>query len=105
MCHSDPSLVMSAYVDDINVFVRDERDVALLVDSLELFQRASSAKVNWGKSEFVGWAVGRQVDSEVTMKPQLEAAGLEGLGGFSGNGGGSEEELGGCYGESVCLTV
>ncbi|TWW77612.1 Transposon TX1 uncharacterized 149 kDa protein ORF 2 [Takifugu flavidus] len=44
-------LVVSAYADDINVFVRDQGDVDNLIDSLDLYQEASSAKVNWEKSE------------------------------------------------------
>ncbi|TWW81732.1 Transposon TX1 uncharacterized 82 kDa protein ORF 1 [Takifugu flavidus] len=46
-----PQLVVSAYADDINVFVRDQGDVDNLIDSLDLYQEASSAKVNWEKSE------------------------------------------------------
>lgn len=44
-------LVVSAYADDINVLVRDQRDVELLGSSLDLYERASSAKVNLEKSE------------------------------------------------------
>lgn len=42
---------MSACVDDISVFVRNQRDVDNLNLSLDLYQKSSSAKVNWGKSE------------------------------------------------------
>ena len=42
---------MSAYADNISVFVKDQMDVDNLSFSLDLSQRASSAKVNWGKSE------------------------------------------------------
>eukprot|EP00064_Thunnus_orientalis_P008015 superscaffoldBa00000926_g8037 len=37
--------------DDLNVFVRDQRDMDALQISLGLYQKASSAKVNWVKSE------------------------------------------------------
>ena len=34
-----------------NVIVRDERDVVFLGNSFDIYERASSAKVNWGKSQ------------------------------------------------------
>ena len=46
-----PPLVLSAYTDDINVFIRDQADVDNLTESLKIYQKASSAKINWDKSE------------------------------------------------------
>lgn len=44
-------MIVSAYADDLNVFVRDQGDVDALQVSFGLYQNASSAKVNWAKSE------------------------------------------------------
>ena len=48
---SGGSLVVSAYADDVNVLLRDTADVLNLQQGLRLFADASSAKVNWSKSE------------------------------------------------------
>ena len=45
-----PPVVVSTYADDINVFVKDQGDVQALNESLALYAKASSARVNWGKS-------------------------------------------------------
>lgn len=58
--------MVSAYADDIYVFVKDQRDVSLLGSSLALFERASSAKVNWGKSEAL--KVGEWLDAKATRE-------------------------------------
>ncbi|MBN3285380.1 YTX2 protein, partial [Polyodon spathula] len=44
-----PPVKLSAYADDVNVFITSHADVSALRDSLDIFQKASSAKVNWGK--------------------------------------------------------
>lgn len=54
-------IVVSAYADDINIFVQDQEDVHELKKCLTINEKASSAKVNWGKSNgcLVGqWEVG-----------------------------------------------
>ena len=87
----------------LTVFVRDQRDVELLGSSLKLYERASSAKVNWEKSEAL--QVGQWADRETPKLPgnlSWRRQGFKILGVFLGNRGVSEEELGGCYGESVC---
>lgn len=43
--------MVSAYADDINVFIRNQKDVDKFSDVLDLYQRASSAKVNWENSK------------------------------------------------------
>ncbi|KAI4902093.1 hypothetical protein NFI96_000916 [Prochilodus magdalenae] len=51
---SDPSgtrVSLSAYADDVTVLVTAQEDVEVLESSLEVYEKASSAKVNWGKSE------------------------------------------------------
>ncbi len=80
--------------------------MALLVVSSDLYERVSSGKVKWDKSE--GLLLGQWAHTQIPQvpgKPQLGAVGHESLGGFSQNREVSEEDLGGCYGESVCLTV
>lgn len=41
---------MSAYVDDLTVIIRGNQDVNVVKKCLETYEKASSAKVNWGKS-------------------------------------------------------
>ncbi|KAJ3586493.1 hypothetical protein NHX12_012891, partial [Muraenolepis orangiensis] len=41
---------LSAYADDVSIFVSSQRDVQCLQDTLSLYERASSARVNWAKS-------------------------------------------------------
>ncbi len=72
-----PSLVISAYADDISVFIRDQRDVALLVDSLKLYEWASSARVNWEKSE--GLLVGQWADRQTPQLPGNLGWGRQGM--------------------------
>lgn len=43
--------VLSAYADDITVFVNNTQDVKFLSDALDVYEKASSSKVNWDKSE------------------------------------------------------
>ena len=60
MSHSPP-VVVSAYADDIDIIIQDHTDVQELKESLALYEKASSARVNWGKSEAVlvgQWRVG-----------------------------------------------
>ena len=70
-------LVVSAYADDINVIVRDERDVVFLGDSLEIYGRASSAKVNWGKSQAL--QVGQWADKVMPKLPGNLSWGKQGM--------------------------
>ncbi|KAL7851076.1 hypothetical protein AOLI_G00214320 [Acnodon oligacanthus] len=45
-----PCVSVSAYADDVSVFVSNRVDVQELEDCLQTYSAASSAKVNWGKS-------------------------------------------------------
>lgn len=45
-----PPVVVSAYADDVNVFICNQGDIQELEESLALYGKASSAKVNWGKN-------------------------------------------------------
>jgi len=52
----DSKMFLSAYADDITVFVNHTQDIKCLSEVLSLYEKASSAKVNWAKSEvFLGW--------------------------------------------------
>lgn len=60
---SGPPVVVSAYADDVSVFVQGQRDIQELQDSLALYRKAASAKVNWEKSEAVlvgQWSLGNR---------------------------------------------
>lgn len=52
-----PPVVVSAYAVDVTVFIQNHRDVQELKESLVLYGKASSARVNWGKSG--GYLVGQ----------------------------------------------
>ena len=60
-----PPLVLSAYADDISVVIRNQADVDNLTESLTLYQKASSAKVNLDKREalLIGQWTDRQTDT------------------------------------------
>ena len=47
----DLSLTVSAYADDLNVFVSNQQDISNLQETLSLYAKASSARVNWEKRE------------------------------------------------------
>uniref|UniRef100_A0A3B5PV23 Reverse transcriptase domain-containing protein n=1 Tax=Xiphophorus maculatus TaxID=8083 RepID=A0A3B5PV23_XIPMA len=49
-------LILSAYADDVVVFIKDQHDVNILIEIIEKFSVLSAAKVNWGKT--VALAVG-----------------------------------------------
>lgn len=51
-CSAPPvSVKVSAYADDVTVFVSSNEDILELQQSFEMFQRASSAKINWDKTD------------------------------------------------------
>ncbi len=77
-------VVLSAYADDITVFITGKEDITILTNIINFYEKASSAKVNWTKSE--GFMVGN-----VQNLPQLpgwlqwKKDGLKILGVFFGN--------------------
>ena len=76
-----------------------------LGDSLEIYGRASSAKVNWGKSQAL--QVGQWADKVMPKLPGNLSWGKQGmkvLGDFLGTDGFQKKNCV-CYGESVCQTV
>ncbi len=40
---------ISAYADDVTVFISDQNDVNILIEAIGQYEKASSARVNWGK--------------------------------------------------------
>ncbi|MGL5102459.1 MAG: reverse transcriptase domain-containing protein, partial [Plesiomonas sp.] len=77
---------LSAYADDVTVFIRGQDDIQVLKEQLALYERASSAKVNWSKCE--GLLLGEWTCKQ---KPNLPAGlqwsreGMKCLGVFLGN--------------------
>lgn len=47
------SIILSAYADDITVIVQQQEDILNLKGSLKVYERASSASLNWDKTEAV----------------------------------------------------
>lgn len=77
-----------AYADDINIFVSSQGDIQCLQDTLSLYEKASSAWVNWAKS--VALLVGQWRDQAVLSLPgglEWGKAGLAVLGVFLGTEG------------------
>lgn len=72
-----PPLLVLAYADDVNVVVRDQKDIKLLTETLDLYQKVSSAKVNWGKSEAL--LVGQWADKGVPKLPGNLSWGRQGM--------------------------
>ncbi|KAI3359178.1 hypothetical protein L3Q82_002606 [Scortum barcoo] len=46
-----PAVKLSAYADDVLVVLNTQTDIKVLEENVELFNRLSSSKVNWNKSE------------------------------------------------------
>lgn len=71
---------LSAYADDVIVFVKDQRDIDCLTESVDDFGRLSSAKVNWRKSEAL--AVGGELVDRLVLPGGLvwKSGGLKYLG-------------------------
>ena len=81
----DASFKLSAYADDVIVLVNTQRDIDVLVNTVNLFGCISSAKVNWGKSEAV--MVGDRLVDQLRLPGGLvwKKGGLKYLGVFLGN--------------------
>ena len=59
---SQPPIVVSAYADEVNVLVQGQGDIQELEASLAVYEKATTARVNWEKSEacVIGqWDAGR----------------------------------------------
>ena len=61
------NMILSAYADDVVVFIKDQRDADLLINIVNDFSTASAARVNWKKSEALAvgdWRGGLPVFSQ-----------------------------------------
>ncbi|KAL0152962.1 hypothetical protein M9458_051715, partial [Cirrhinus mrigala] len=59
---------LSAYADDVTVIIRSNEDVHNLEAALEIYQKASSARVNWNKTTSL--LLGQWQDEGVPKLPQ-----------------------------------
>uniref|UniRef100_A0A3B3HMN0 Reverse transcriptase domain-containing protein n=1 Tax=Oryzias latipes TaxID=8090 RepID=A0A3B3HMN0_ORYLA len=78
------NIVLSAYADDVIVFVQNQADVNVLVDAIHAFSKLSSARVNWHKTAAL--AVGQWLDALPTLPSNVtwKKDGLKYLGVFLG---------------------
>ena len=78
-------LKISAYADDVVVFITSQRDVSIMEDIINNFSVVSSARVNWAKSEAL--AVGKGVATGVKLPGWLvwKRGGIKYLGVFVGS--------------------
>ncbi|KAJ4946628.1 hypothetical protein JOQ06_024291, partial [Pogonophryne albipinna] len=78
-------MVLSAYADDVIVFIRDQKDTDMLVNIVRDFSSASAARVNWRKSEAL--AVGEWSGGLPALPQNMiwKKDGLKYLGVFLGN--------------------
>uniref|UniRef100_A0A4W5KWL2 Reverse transcriptase domain-containing protein n=1 Tax=Hucho hucho TaxID=62062 RepID=A0A4W5KWL2_9TELE len=68
---------LSAYADDVTVVIRSDEDVKKLVSSLDVYQRASSSRINWQKS--VSFLLGKWENGGPPVLPRLCSWSLEGF--------------------------
>ncbi len=73
--NSQESVKLSAYADDVTVVIRGDYDVEMVKNALECYGKASSAKVNWCKSDAV-WC------GQIVKSPALPGGLLWGRAGF-----------------------
>ncbi len=50
-CITDSPLVVSTYADYINIFVKNEKELHIIIKALTCYEKASLLKFNWDKSE------------------------------------------------------
>lgn len=81
---------LTAYADDITVIVKDQRDIDVVIYSISLYERASSAKLNWSKTEAF-WCTEKEECCHINVKPVIpgnvrwEKEGFKFLGIFLGS--------------------
>uniref|UniRef100_A0A3Q3ERM5 Reverse transcriptase domain-containing protein n=1 Tax=Labrus bergylta TaxID=56723 RepID=A0A3Q3ERM5_9LABR len=76
-CSIECPPTISAYADDVNIFISNQGDVRCLRDTLSLYERATAARVNWEKSGAL--LVGEWRDQAVPSLPGGLEWGREGL--------------------------
>lgn len=65
--------IFTAYTDAVTVFVNDSNDIKALSRVLDLYERASSAKVNWDKTEAF-WSGERNLETPVILQGRVLVA-------------------------------
>ncbi len=70
---------ISAYADDITVILRSENDVQVLTDTLKSYGKASTARVNWDKSDAL-WCGSDSSSPRLPGRLQWGFSGLKYLG-------------------------
>lgn len=80
MCPSTSDLKtvkLSAYADDVTVFIRSAQDVRILREYLEVYQKASSSRINWQKC--ASFLLGEWENGGPPVLPQNCSWSLEGF--------------------------
>uniref|UniRef100_A0A8D3BRM1 Reverse transcriptase domain-containing protein n=1 Tax=Scophthalmus maximus TaxID=52904 RepID=A0A8D3BRM1_SCOMX len=96
---------LSVYADDVNILVSNQQDVQNVQDTLSLYERASSARVNWAKSEALWVGQGRdQVMPSLPGGLEWGQEGLKVLGVFLGSEGFQKKNWAGVK-EKVCARL
>ncbi len=102
---TDSPLVVSAYADDINIFVKNENDIHTITKALKCYEKASSSKVNWDKSEAL--KVGQWREEKIPCLPgglKWGSNGIKCLGVFLGTQQFQEKNWEGVM-EKVCAKI
>ena len=79
------SVVLSAYADDVVVFIKDQQDVCILNSVIEKFSVVSAARVNWRKSEALAVGEWREGLPVLPQSLSWKREGLKYLGIHIGN--------------------
>ncbi len=98
------SFKLSAYADDVTVLIKNNSDVQCIKNALECYGKASSAKVNWQKSDAL-WCGRDFIRPSLPGGLQWGRAGFKYLGVFIGTEEYIKKKLGGPSGESVRSVV
>lgn len=80
---SNVNIKVSAYADDITVIIRNDKDVQILERTLECYNKASSGKVNWEKSDTL-WCGEDNKKPLLPGRLQWKSSGFKYLGVFLG---------------------
>ena len=86
LAEDEKTVSLSAYADDVTIFVTSQHDIQTLEQELSLYERASSARVNWNKCDSL--LLGKWSNKEQPTLPaglQWSREGIKCLGVFLGN--------------------
>lgn len=78
------SIILSAYADDITVIVQQQEDILNLKESLKVYERALSARLNWDKTEAVWYGSTENMNLSLPNNIQWGTLGLKYLGVYLG---------------------